>query len=134
MFDSGLAVLARHAQALWLVVTVLIPCLIRRRHRPVIFVRYSGIGDIICTIPAVRELKKRHLGAEVIYNCHADSEPVVRMANVADRTLHFRYIGLVNHWYGFLLSGYYQFGYNDESDNADAPGSLISEFADQHGV
>ena len=52
--------------------TVILPVIIRTGRRPVIFSKYSGIGDIICTFPAAFELKKRHPQATFIYNCHPD--------------------------------------------------------------
>ncbi|MEI9863113.1 MAG: hypothetical protein WDN00_00850 [Limisphaerales bacterium] len=68
IFDLG----KRQVQAFWYVATVVLPVILRTRSRPVLFSKYSGIGDIICTFPAALELKKRHPGAVSIYNCHYD--------------------------------------------------------------
>lgn len=57
-----LALLSRHAAALGYVVRSVAPVILRTGRRPVIFSRGSGMGDIICTISVVRELKKRHPG------------------------------------------------------------------------
>ena len=47
----------RHAQVGWYALTVIVPVILRTRRRPVMFSKYSGIGDIICTFPAVLKLK-----------------------------------------------------------------------------
>ena len=74
------SLIKRHAEALWLVLTVILPILFRTGHRPVIFSKYSGIGDIICTFPAALELKKRHPKATFIYNCHGRLPACLRWA------------------------------------------------------
>jgi hypothetical protein len=51
------ALIHRHAQAFWYVLTVILPVMLRTGRRPVIFSKYSGIGDIICMFPAALELK-----------------------------------------------------------------------------
>ena len=66
------ALLSRHWQAFVFVLTVIVPLILRTGKRPVIFSRYIGMGDIICTIPAARELMKRHPGATFIYDCRPD--------------------------------------------------------------
>jgi hypothetical protein len=54
------SLLARHWQALVFVCTVIVPLILRTRRRPVIFSRWSGMGDIICNSPVAIELKKHH--------------------------------------------------------------------------
>lgn len=134
MLKALLSLARRHLEALRVVVTAILPIIIRDQARPVVFSRYSGIGDIICTFPAALELKKRHPGATFIYNCHPESACLVRMAGVATSFTSTLQIGLIGYWYRFLLSGYYHFGYQDEFTDAASSESMIHEFARQHGV
>src|SRR5262245_5167308 len=105
---------ARHGETLLFVLTTIVPQIIRDRRRPVLCSRYTGMGDILCTVPAARELMLRHPGATFIYNCHPDFADVPRLAGVADRVTSLKPIGLVGHWYGFLLAGFYHFSHGDD--------------------
>ena len=58
------------------------------RRRPVIlFERHGGIGDIICTFPAVLELRKRHPDAVFVYSVWKSFKSIVEMGRVADRVV-----------------------------------------------
>jgi hypothetical protein len=126
---SFLPLLRRHARTFWYVITVVLPVIIRTRTRPVIFSRFAGMGDIICTVPAALELKKRHPGAVFIYNCAASYAVLPRMAGVTERVTSFRDIGVVGHWYRRLLAGYYDFGSDDDDLTADHKELCITSFA-----
>jgi len=117
-----------------MVFTVVVPLLIRTRHRPVIFSRFTGMGDIICSIPATRELMKRHPGAAFIYNCHADFAAIPRLGDAADRVTSIKSIGLVGFWYRFLLGGFYHFAHGDDTPVTVAQESMVVEFCRQFGV
>ena len=121
----------RHAQALWYVVTIILPVILKTGKRPVIFSRYTGMGDIICTIPAVRELMKRHPGLTFIYNCHPDFAEVPRLAAIASRVTSLKSIGLVGHWYSLLLAGFYHFANSDDVPDAASHESMVMEFCRQ---
>lgn len=126
--------LARHGQVLFYVFKVLLPCIVRDRRRPVIFSRYSGLGDIICTIPAALELRKRHPGARFIYNCHPDFAPIPRMTGAADCFTSLEPIGILKHWYGFLLEGFYHFAHGDDLSEAGCQEPMVTEFCRQFDV
>jgi ADP-heptose:LPS heptosyltransferase len=128
------ALFARHAAALGYVFGVLLPVIFRTGRRPVIFSRHSGMGDIICTLPAVRELMKRHPGATFIYNCHADFAAIPKLAGVAQRFTSLKHIGLVGHWYWFLLAGYYHFTHRDDTPGQVAQEPMVTEFLRQFGL
>ena len=132
---AGLASLAaRHAQAFWYVLTVLLPAIIRTGKRPVIFSKFSGIGDIICTVPAALELKKRHAGHEIIYNCFADYSCVPRLGGVTNHVTSLgASIGVVGYWYGFLLDSYYNFASEDDFP-VDHTKLYVWEFGSRFGV
>src|SRR5260370_2727794 len=85
----------RHTEVFAYLFKVILPVLIRTRRRPVIFSRYSGMGDIICTIPAAQRLMQRHPGATFIYNCHPDFADLPRLAGVADPVTSVKSIGLL---------------------------------------
>jgi len=87
--------------------------MVKTGRRPVIFYRGAGLGDIICTIPAVNELKKRHPGATFIYNCRKDFSAIPQLAGLAGLVTSLGPMSSVNHWYGFLLGGYYEFNNGD---------------------
>ena len=108
--------------------------MLRTRRRPVIFSRFAGMGDIVCTIPAALELKKRHPGATFIYNCAANSACLPRLGGVTERVTHFRHIGIVGHWYRWLLAGFYHFSYADEAGQTASTEIMIREFGRAFGV
>jgi len=74
-----IALLRRHAQAFSYALCEILPVMLRTGRRPVIFSRFIGMGDIICTLPAVKLLRERHPGAFFIYNCHRDFVDVPRL-------------------------------------------------------
>lgn len=128
------ALLLRHAAALGYVLRVVLPMILKTGRRPVIFSRHTGMGDIICTIPAARELMKRHLGATFIYNCHADFAAVPKLAGIADRVTKLEPIGLVGYWYGFLLAGFYHFAHGDDTPGQTSKEPMVAEFCRQFNL
>ena len=125
--------LERHVQAFWYVLTVVLPIILRTGRKPVIFWKYSGIGDIICTIPAALELKKRHPGVPIIYNCFQDYACVPRMGGITDIITSLRHIGVVTYWYQFLLAGSYCFASEDDMP-VDHTGNYIKGFGIPFGI
>ena len=121
----------RHLCAFWYVLTVILPVILRTGKRPVIFSRYTGMGDIICTLPAVRELIKRHPAATFIYNCHRDFTEVPRLAGVASQVTTLEPIGLVGHWYAFLLTAFYHFAHGDDLPDSGCQEPMVVEFCRQ---
>lgn len=128
------ALLSRQAAALGYVLRVVLPVILRTGRRPVIFSRMTGMGDIICTVPAARELMKRHPGATFIYNCHPDFAAVPLLAGVAGRVTTLKEIGPVGHWYRFLLGGFYHFSHGDNFENRVAQEPMVTEFLRQFGL
>jgi len=124
----------RHIQAFWYVLSVILPVILRTGKRPVIFSRFAGMGDIINSIPAALELKKRHPGATLIYNCDASSRCVPSMGGVTDFITSCRQIGLVSYWYGWLLAGFYSFGSDDDQFASDHQEHFLTSYARAHGV
>ncbi len=125
---------ARHASAFAYVLREVLPVILTTGRRPVIFSRFIGMGDIICTIPATRELMKRHPGATFIYNCHQDFAAVPGIAAVAARVTSFPDVGLVGHWYRFLLGGFYHFAHGDDIPGQAAQEPMVMEFCRQFSV
>jgi ADP-heptose:LPS heptosyltransferase len=123
--------LSRHAAALGYVVRVILPVIFKTGRRPVIFSRHTGMGDIICTIPAVRELMKRHPGATFIYNCHADFAAVPKLAGITGHITSLEPIGVVGYWYHFLLAGFYHFAHGDDTPGQVAREPMVVEFLRQ---
>ena len=95
--------------------TVILPVILRTSRRPVVFSRFAGMGDIICTFPAALELKKRHPGATFIYNCAPAFACLPRMGGVTERVTHLQPIGLIGFWYRWLLAGFYEFSSEDDT-------------------
>jgi ADP-heptose:LPS heptosyltransferase len=124
----------QHAQAFWYVLTVILPVMVRTRRRPVIFSRFGGMGDIICTFPAALELKRRHPGAVCLYNCAPSFACLPRMAGVTARVTSFQHIGLVGYWYRRFLSGFYHFSYGDECNHSASTDMMVREFGRRAGV
>ena len=128
------ALLAEHAAALGYVLRVILPVILKTGRRPVIFSRHTGMGDIICTVPAARELTKRHPGATFIYNCHADFAAVPKLAGIADRITSMPPIGVVGHWYKFLLAGFYHFAHGDDLPDSGCKEPMVLEFLRQFNL
>lgn len=125
------SLLSRHAAALGYVLGVVLPVILRTGRRPVIFSRDSGMGDIICSVAAARELMKRHPGAPCIYNCHAEFADVPRLAGVAGRVTSLRQIGVVGYWYRFLLAGFYHFAHGDDLSGPEGNQPMVAQFLRQ---
>ncbi|MEI9897544.1 MAG: glycosyltransferase family 9 protein [Chthoniobacter sp.] len=53
---------------------------------------------------------------------------------MADRVTSFEHIGLVGHWYGFLLAGFYHFAHGDDLPDQAARAPMIVEFCRQFQV
>jgi ADP-heptose:LPS heptosyltransferase len=53
---------------------------------------------------------------------------------VTERVTSFRNIGVVGHWYGWLLAGYYHFSYADEDSHAASTEIAIREYGRSFGV
>jgi len=128
------ALLSRQATALGYVLRVVLPVILRTGRRPVIFSRRTGLGDIVCSIGPARELMKRHPSATFIYNCHPDFAAVPQVAGVAHRITSLEAIGLVGHWYRFLLGGFYHFAHGDDAPGQVAREPMVAEFCRQFGL
>jgi ADP-heptose:LPS heptosyltransferase len=129
-----LSLIKRHAEALWVVLTVILPIIIRTRRRPVIFSKYSGIGDIVCTFPAALELKKRHPKATFIYNCHPEYACLPRLGDVTALVTSTLQIGLIGHWYRLLLAGFYAFASDDDNLEIVPTEVYIKDFGRPFGL
>jgi len=89
------------------------------------------MGDIICTIPAARELRKRHPGAHFIYNCHSDFADVPKLSGVASQVTTLETVGVVGYWYSFLLAGFYHFAHGDDLPDSGSHEPMVVEFCRQ---
>lgn len=125
------SLLVRHFKAFGYVIMVILPVILKTRRRPVLLSRYSGMGDIICTIPAARELIKRHPGHPVIYNCHRSFADVPRLTGLASIVTSLEPIGLIGHWYSFLLAGFYHFAHGDDLPDSGCKEPMVVEFCKQ---
>ena len=126
--------LKRHFAAAWYVLTVILPVILRTGRRPVVFSRFAGLGDILCTFPAALELKQRHPAATFIYNCAPAFACLPRMGGVTERVTHLEHAGLIGYWYRWLLAGYYDFGSDDDQFSADHGELFIKGYARRNGV
>ncbi|HEV2692369.1 MAG TPA: glycosyltransferase family 9 protein [Verrucomicrobiae bacterium] len=122
-----------HAKSFGHVAGVILPQLVRTGKRPVLFSRYVGLGDVICTFPAALELKKRHPGAAFIYSCHPDSACLPKMGGITELVAPFRSDYLRKYW-GFLFAASYHFEYGDDRSFYVSSDILIEAFCRQFGV
>lgn len=129
-----LSLIKRHAEASWVMLTVILPIIIRTRTRPVIFSKYSGIGDIVCTFPAALELKKQHPTATFIYNCNPGFACLPKLGGVATVVTTTERIGLIGYWYRFLLSGFYAFASDDDDPSSTPTEVYIKDFGRPFGL
>jgi ADP-heptose:LPS heptosyltransferase len=79
-------------------------------------------------------LKKRHPQSRIFYNCDPDFAAIPRMTGVAEECTHCREIGIVGHWYRFLLAGFYHFGHGDDFSGTTARKPMFQEFCEQFGL
>lgn len=99
-----------------------------------IFSKFSGIGDIICTFPAALRLREKHPGAPLIYHCHKDFFCLPKLAGVTARTTDYVDIGQLAFWYGAFLGGFYEFSSEDDQPENQATKLYIQDFAARFGV
>ena len=57
-----------------------------------------------------------------------------RLAGVADRVTSLEAIGLVGHWYRFLLGGFYHFAHGDDLPDSGCKEPMVTEFCRQFGL
>lgn len=60
------------------------PALLRAKGPTILFERHSGLGDVICTFPAVLALRQRHPDAVIVFAVKAEFAAAVNCAEVAD--------------------------------------------------
>ena len=94
----------------------------------------AALATSFCTFPAVLELKKRHLKAVFIYNCHQDFTCLPRLAGVTSRVTSLTSIGLVGYWYRFLLAGFYLLASDDDKPGVIPTEVYIKDFGRPFGL
>jgi ADP-heptose:LPS heptosyltransferase len=124
----------RHVETLYFLFCCVLPLLIQTRTKPVIFLRYMALGDIICTFPAANELKKRHPKAAFIFLCREDYASLPRLGGITTHVAWPPYIDLIETVYSFLFSAIYKFTYSDEYEDSASTESVIEEYCRQHDV
>lgn len=129
-----LMTLINHLKAIFYVFSSIVPEILKTGQRPVIFSRWSGIGDIIGTMPSVKELAKKHPRSPIIYNCYQEFTILPKLAGISCKTTSFPQIGLIGNWYSFILSGYYQFTADDDNPEIPPKNNFIKEFAKKYKV
>ncbi len=93
--------------------------------RPVVLLdRHAGIGDIICTFPSVRELRKRHPDAIFVYNTWPAFKGIVEMGRVADRV-----VAWDQSWMRRLVDSFYALRLDDERPSGRGFVHLVDDFA-----
>ena len=110
---------------------LILPILLKTGRRPVLFVRPGAMGDILCTFPAVLELKKRHPKATFIYSCQPDFACLPRLAGVTHHVTS-AYFDRASLW-SRVFSASYHFDYNTEASKA-SEATIAQEFCRQHSV
>lgn len=126
--------MARHWRALKIAFSVFLPIILRFKRRPLVLEKWSGIGDIVCTIPAALKLKERHAGAPVIYNCHPGSICLPRLAGVTEYVTCDTAMGTACYWFRFLVGEYYQFCSDDDRPDVVPTEIYIKDFGRHVGV
>jgi ADP-heptose:LPS heptosyltransferase len=124
----------KHLLALKYVIAVIIPKIIKTGKKPVIFSKWSGIGDIICTIPAALEIAKKNPNVPLIYNCYKEFKCIPQLAGLKCRTTSFNEIGLIGFWYRWLLKGYFQFSSDDDRPGLVPSQVYIKDFGCEFGI
>jgi ADP-heptose:LPS heptosyltransferase len=123
-----------HVKTVWFLFRHVLPLMIRSGTRPVVFIRYMALGDIICTFPAAKELEKRHPKAAFLFFCRQDFACLPRLGGITTHVVWPPHIDLIETRYSFLFSAIYKFTYSDERENTASTESVIEEYCRQHGV
>jgi len=127
-----------HLKTLRFLARVVIPIILRTRSRPVLFLRYVGMGDIICTFPAVEQLKKQYPKRAFIYSCYPEFICLPKMAGITSNVANLRGDIIQTYW-SFLFASIYAFQH-DRLPDPRVPGdvgsevSVIEDFGRQFGV
>jgi len=130
-----------HWSALRFLAGVVVPIILRSGKRPVLFFRFVGIGDVICTFPAVEELKKRHPDHVYIYSCYPQFVCLPRMGGITSEivSVQINIINILEAYWSFLFTKIYTFlqiddpGYKSVGTTLNQI-SVIEEFGRQHHV
>jgi len=129
---GGLAALA-FCRSLGFVVRRVVPLLVCRRARPVLFSRRLGAGDIICTFPAAAQLKKRHPRAAALYNCNPEFHKLPELAGIA--TVVSTDVAALKKFWPFLFGAIYEFEWGGDGKNYYVSDEFpIEVFCTQHGL
>jgi ADP-heptose:LPS heptosyltransferase len=101
----------------------------------ILFDRPGGIGDIICTFPAVLALRGKYPGCRIIYLTRHEFVPVVEMSGCADQVVGRDYIRGDPRITLRDFDLVFQPALTDERPPSDQPHKhLVDEFAEQVGV
>ena len=126
--------LAAFGKSLLFVARKIIPIIIAHSRRPVLFHRWHGAGDIVCTFPAALKIRERHPGGVFIYNCHPDFSCLPVMAGIASLTTATDFKPLLKYW-AFLFSHIYEFRWGEDGQNYYVTDDFpIETYCRQHGV
>lgn len=60
------------------------PALLRAKGPRILFDRHAGLGDVICSFPAVLALKEKYPDSVIVFTVSAAFAPAVKLARVAD--------------------------------------------------
>jgi ADP-heptose:LPS heptosyltransferase len=123
-----------HLEPIWFVLSCVLPRLLITRRRPVLLARNQAMGDILCTLPAALQLKKRHAGAAFIYSCRKEYASLPRMGGVTDCAVANLNLRRMETTYRFLFAGIYKFTYGDEFEDRVSTESVIAEYCRQHDL
>lgn len=112
-----------------------LPTLRRATGPTILFERYIGAGDVICTFPAVLSLREKFPGATIVYRVAPSLVPIVQMGRVADVVVPFYHgqwslPGLCDRWFDMVFRPYLE----NEQPTGSPHVHLVDDFCAKVGV
>jgi ADP-heptose:LPS heptosyltransferase len=111
---------------------------LRRRFKEgpfILFQRHAGMGDIICTFPAVAAIRKQYPTCHLIYSTWEMFAPIVRMSRLADTVVELDWRGDIQKIVRREFDLVYEPWLEDEAPKGrPADTHLVDEFASIVGV
>lgn len=105
------------------------------RKRLVILCRFGGIGDIVCSFPAVREFIRRNADVQVVYVTRTSFRELIQRSNLAIPCVTVGMHVVLAGWAARLVGQCIALNYADEAEIMDRPPvHLVQEFARSLGL
>jgi len=106
-----------------------------KRKRVIVLCRFAGIGDIICTFPAVREFIRQNAGSQVVYVTRIPYRSLVERAGLPLSCVTTTMNTIPPKWATWIVQKCVLLSYENEAEQTERPPAhLIDEFGRSLGL